>query len=62
MKEEPTRGRPPLPKGAAASSQIQLRVTGKRKASYVRKASKEEKTLAAWIFEHCDKASGYDGD
>jgi hypothetical protein len=64
MNEEqsPTRGRPPLPQGAAASSQIQLRVTTKRKSAYVRKASKEGKTLAAWIFEQCDKASGFEGD
>lgn len=60
MKNEPTRGRPPLPKGAAATSQIQLRVQTKRKAAYVRTASKQGKTLAAWMLEACDKASGYE--
>jgi hypothetical protein len=62
MNQEPTRGRPPLPQGVAATSQIQLRVTTTRKAAYVRTASKQGKTLAAWIFEHCDKASNYKGE
>lgn len=60
MNEEPTRGRPPLPKGTAATSQIQLRVQTKRKAAYVRTASNKGKTLAAWMLEACDKASGYE--
>jgi hypothetical protein len=59
MKNEPTRGRPPLPIGAAATSQIQLRVQTHRKAAYVRAANKKGLTLAAWCFEHLDKASGY---
>lgn len=52
-------GRPPLPKGQAADSQIQLRVTRKRKGAYVRAASKKKQTLAAWCFEALDKESGY---
>lgn len=58
--EEPTRGRPPLPKGTAATSQIQLRVQTKRKAAYVRAANKKGQTLAEWCFEHLDAASGYE--
>jgi uncharacterized protein (DUF1778 family) len=56
---EPTRGRPPLPKGTAATSQIQLRVQTKRKAAYVRAANKKGQTLAEWCFDHLDAASGY---
>lgn len=56
--EQPSRGRPPLPKGEGATSQIQLRVTPKRKAAYVRAAN--GKTLAAWCFENLDKAAGYE--
>lgn len=59
--EPSTRGRPPLPEGVAATSQIQLRVQTKRKAAYVRAASKKGLTLAAWCFEHLDRASGYKG-
>jgi hypothetical protein len=53
---EPTRGRPPLPDSERADSQIQLRVTRKRKSAYVRAAKGE--TLAAWMFRVCDDASG----
>ncbi len=53
--QEPTRGRPPLPEGVAATSQIQLRVQTQRKAAYVRAANSQGKTLAAWILEACDK-------
>lgn len=60
MNQKPTRGRPPLPKETAATSQIQLRVQAKRKAAYRRTASKQGKTLAAWMLEACDKASGYE--
>lgn len=60
MRQEPTRGRPPLPKGTAATSQIQLRVQTKRKAAYVRAANKKGLTLAEWCFTHLDAASGYD--
>lgn len=52
-------GRRPLPKGQAAESHIQLRVTRKRKAAYVRAASRKKQTLAAWCFEALDKESGY---
>jgi hypothetical protein len=57
--QESTRGRPPLPEGTAATSQIQLRVQTKRKAAYVRSANKKGQTLAEWCFEHLDAASGY---
>jgi hypothetical protein len=50
-------GRPKLPDNQRASSQIQLRVTRRRKAAYVSAAN--PKTLAAWCFEHLDAASGY---
>jgi hypothetical protein len=52
-------GRPPLPDSERADSQIQLRVTGKRKSAYVRAANKKKQTLAAWCFEALDKNSGY---
>jgi hypothetical protein len=55
-------GRPPLPKGTAADSQIQLRVARKRKAAYVRAANKKQQTLAAWCFEALDRESGYAAD
>jgi predicted HicB family RNase H-like nuclease len=48
-------GRPPLPQGERADSQIQLRVTRQRKASYVRAANKKKQTLAAWAFEALDR-------
>lgn len=56
----PKPGRPPLPPGEGADSQIQLRVTRKRKAAYVRAA--HGKTLAAWCFEYLDAAAGFDPD
>jgi hypothetical protein len=52
-------GRPPLPASERADSQIQLRVTRKRKGAYVRAASRKKQTLAAWCFESLDKESGY---
>jgi hypothetical protein len=52
-------GRPPLPDSERADSQIQLRVTRKRKAAYVRAASKKGQTLAAWCFEGLDRQSGF---
>jgi hypothetical protein len=51
-------GRPLLPSGEAADSQIQLRVTRKRKSAYVGAANKKKQTLAAWCFEALDKESG----
>jgi len=55
-------GRPPFPEGQAAHSQIQLRVQKARKGAYVHAANKKGQTLAAWCFEHLDKASGYKPD
>lgn len=55
-------GRPPLPDEAKASSQMQFRISQKRKAAYVKAASKKQQTLAAWAFEKLDAASGYTGD
>ena len=52
-------GRPTLPASERADSQIQLRVTRKRKGAYVRDASKKKQTLSAWCFEALDKESGY---
>jgi hypothetical protein len=52
-------GRPPLPASERADSQIQLRVTRKRKTAYVRAASKKKQTLAAWCFEVLDRQSGF---
>lgn len=54
-------GRPALPEKKKAAEQIQLRVKGARKASYVRAANKKQQSLAAWMFEQCDAASGYTG-
>lgn len=54
---ETLRGRPPLPDSERADAQIQLRVTSKRKASYVRAANRKKQTLAAWMFEVCDAAA-----
>ena len=50
-------GRPPLPDAQRAGSEIQLRVTRKRKAAYVRAA--RPGPLAAWMFAVCDAASGF---
>lgn len=55
--DAPRRGRPELPEGQRADSQIQLRVTRERKAAYVRAA--KGATLAAWCFANLDKAAGY---
>ncbi len=52
-------GRPPTD-DEPADSQIQLRVTRKRKAAYVRAA--KGKTLAAWCFENLDTAAKYHPD
>lgn len=53
----PSRGRPPLPDSERADSQIQLRVTRRRKSAYVRSA--KGGTLAAWMFRVCDDAARY---
>jgi len=61
MKDNPESkmGRPPLPPGEAATSQIQLRVTRRRKSAYVRAANRKRQTLAGWCFAHLDRESGY---
>ena len=56
--EQSRRGRPPLPDSERADSQIQLRVTRKQKAAYVRAASRKKQTLAAWAFDALDRESG----
>jgi hypothetical protein len=56
--QNPQPGRPCLD-GVKAESQIQLRVTRRRKSAYVRAA--RPGTLAAFCFTHLDKASGYKG-
>lgn len=59
MEKTSSRGRPPLPDSERADSQIQLRVTRRRKAAYVRAANKQGLTLAAWTFENLDRAAGH---
>ncbi len=64
MKTEPKTepnpvGRPPLPDNARADSQIQLRVTRRRKAAYVRAANKIKTTLSNWCFTHLDAAADH---
>lgn len=49
-------GQPPID-GEAATAQIQLRTTMRRKSAYVRAAKKQK--LAQWIFAQLDKAAGY---
>lgn len=57
--DNPGPGRPPAIPGHPAESQIQLRVQRCRKSAYVRAANRTNRTLAAWCFEHLDKAAGY---
>ena len=59
MAEQASRGRPPLPDSERADSQIQLRVTRKRKTAYVRAANRKKQTLAAWAFDALDQKSGF---
>lgn len=59
MNEQARAGRPPLPPGERAESQIQLRVKRARKAAYVKFAQRQKKTLAQAIFDEMDRASGY---
>lgn len=58
-KPTPGAGRPTHLPDEPAESQLQLRVQRSRKAAYVRAANKSNRTLAAWCFEHLDKASGF---
>lgn len=53
------RGRPPLSDSERADSQIQLRVTRRRKSAYVRAANRAKQTLVGWAFAHLDRASGH---
>lgn len=53
-------GRPREIPREPADTQIFLRVQRSRKAAYVRAANKTNRTLAAWCFEHLDKASAYE--
>lgn len=57
-----TAGRPSLPDGKKASSQMQFRISQKRKSTYVKAAQKKQMTLAAWSFAQLDAASGYAGE
>jgi hypothetical protein len=52
-------GRPLSVAGEPAEAQIHLRVQRSRKTAYVRAAVKNNRTLAAWVFEQLDAASGY---
>lgn len=61
-KEEPRAGRPVLPDDQRADSQIQLRVTRKRKAAYVRAANARAQTLARWCFAALDREAGFTDD
>lgn len=55
--DKPRRGQPPKPADQRADAQIQLRVTRARKAAYVSAANDAGLTLAAWVFEQCDRAA-----
>lgn len=57
MKEQAKAGRPPIA-GETATGQIQLRTTMSRKNAYVKAA--KPKSLAAWMFEQCDRAANYE--
>ncbi len=59
MISTPKRGRPWPPDHEKAESQIILRVKTRRKAAYVRAANRQNQTLAAFVTETCDAASGY---
>lgn len=51
-------GRPPLD-GQPAKAHIMLRLTQRRKSTYVRAAQKRKQKLTHWAVEHLDAASGY---
>lgn len=55
-------GRPTIPEGERATSQLQFRVTRQRKAAYVRAANRKEQTLASWAFAALDQEAGYTPD
>lgn len=50
-------GRPPKPPDAAATSWVQIRVTRRRKAAWVRAAAPGK--LSKWIAAHLDRAAGF---
>ena len=50
-------GRPPKSPDASASSWVQIRVTRRRKAAWVRAATPGK--LTQWIHEQLDKAANY---
>jgi len=53
-------GRPPYKKEEdKATTNIHLRTVPRRKSAYVRAASSQGKTLADWVTEWLDAASGY---
>lgn len=55
------RGRPiASPDGAAATAQLQFRVSPGRKQRYVRAAEREKQPLAAWALGHLDRASEFE--
>ena len=54
----PKLGRPPLPVGEGASSQLHVRVTRQQKAAYVRAAVAEKKKLSEWVTGQLDRAAG----
>jgi len=51
-----------MPAEERADSQIQLRVTRRRKSAYVRAAVARKQTLAGWCFTALDRESGYRPD
>lgn len=59
MSDEPKQDGRTKPDDQKATSQIQLRVTPKRKSAYVREANRRKTTLANFIFTACDEAAGY---
>lgn len=59
--DKPRRGQPPKPADQKADAQIQLRVTRARKAAYVSAANDAGLTLAAWMFDQCDRGAGKAG-
>lgn len=52
-------GRPTKAPDAAATSWVQIRVTRRRKAAWVRAAAPGK--LSQWVTEQLDKAASFDG-
>lgn len=55
--DRPRRGQPPKTDDERAASQIQLRVTRRRKGAYVSAAQAKGLTLSAWMLGLCDEES-----